>query len=77
MFPLIGPTGASYTRAYPMEKIQGEDFDHPHQRSFWFTHGKVNGIDFWSEENGHGMIRETARKSVALGSGPWTAAHHR
>ena len=67
LFPLIGPTGASYTRAYPMEKIQGEDFDHPHQRSFWFTHGKVNGIDFWSEQASHGVIRETARTTVLSG----------
>jgi hypothetical protein len=67
LFPLIGPTGASYTRAYPMEKIQGEDFDHPHQRSLWFTHGKVNGIDFWSEQAGHGVIRETARTTVLSG----------
>jgi hypothetical protein len=67
LFPLIGPTGASYTRAYPMEKIAGEDFDHPHQRSFWFTHGKVNGIDFWSEQASHGIIRETARTTVLSG----------
>jgi Family of unknown function (DUF6807) len=67
LFPLIGPTGASYTRAYPMGLVAGEDRDHPHQRSFWFTHGRVNGIDFWSEENGHGTIRETARETVLSG----------
>ena len=68
LFPLIGPTGASYTRAYPMEsQVAGEDRDHPHQRSFWFTHGKVNGVDFWSEEKGHGTIHETARKAVISG----------
>lgn len=66
-FPVIGPTGTPITRAYPMQKIAGEDFDHPHQRSFWFTHGKVNGIDFWSEVKGHGSIKETARKTVAAG----------
>ena len=37
---LIGPTGDPYTRAYPMENVPGEDHDHPHQRSCWFTHGK-------------------------------------
>jgi hypothetical protein len=66
-YPLIGPTGVSYTRAYPMENIPGEDRDHPHQRSLWFTHGSVNGVDFWSEEAGHGTIRETARKAVISG----------
>jgi hypothetical protein len=66
-FPLIGPTGESYTRAYPMEMIPGEDRDHPHQRSCWFTHGNVNGVDFWSEGKGTGTIRETARRLVVEG----------
>jgi hypothetical protein len=67
LFPLVGPTGTSYSRAYPMRQVAGEDHDHPHQRSFWFTHGNVNGIDFWSEQPGHGTIRETARKTIAWG----------
>ncbi len=48
-FPVIGPTGDPFTRAYPMVDVPGEDRDHPHQRSCWFTHGNVNGVDFWSE----------------------------
>ncbi len=67
LFPLVGPTGSSYTRAYPMETLAGEDRDHPHQRSLWFTHGKVNGIDFWSEQKGHGTIKETARTCTVSG----------
>ncbi|WP_152050521.1 DUF6807 domain-containing protein [Tautonia marina] len=49
-FPVIGPTGAPMTRAYPMEDVEGEDRDHPHQRSFWFTHGNVDGVDFWASD---------------------------
>jgi methane monooxygenase PmoA-like len=49
LWPIIGPTGAAMTRSYPMKKVAGEATDHPHQRSFWFTHGDVNGVDFWSE----------------------------
>ncbi len=67
LFPLIGPTGDSYTRAYPMETAPDEDHDHPHQKSFWFTHGKVNRVDFWSEQGQHGTIKETARKCVVAG----------
>jgi hypothetical protein len=67
LYPLIGPTGASYTRAFPMLDIPGEDRDHPHQRSCWFTHGNVNGIDFWSEGKQAGRIRETSRTIVAEG----------
>lgn len=49
LWPVLGPTGKEMTRAFPMEKRAGETSDHPHQRSFWFTHGDVNGVDFWSE----------------------------
>ena len=66
-FPLIGPTGDSYTRAYPTLTVADEDHDHPHQRSCWFTFGKVNGVDFWSEGNRFGTIQETGRKLVAAG----------
>ncbi len=50
LWPVIGPTGKEMTRAWPMrEGNPDEKIDHPHQRSFWFTHGEVNGIDFWAE----------------------------
>ena len=50
LWPIIGPTGKEMTRGWPMrEGNPDEKTDHPHQRSFWFTHGEVNGIDFWAE----------------------------
>ena len=70
-YPLIGPTGAAITRAYPTEKVAGETRDHPHQRSFWFTHGDVNGYDFWASDflntpnPKFGKIKETSRKFLA------------
>jgi hypothetical protein len=48
-WPLIGPGGVKMTRSYPMEKVDGEDTDHIHHRSLWFSHGLVNGVDFWGE----------------------------
>lgn len=57
LFPVIGPNGTQMTRDYPMKYVDGEKHDHPHQRSLWFTHGNVNGIDFWSEVKQHGWIR--------------------
>ena len=66
-FPLIGPTGESYTRTYPMSILPDEDHDHPHQRSCWFTFGNVNGVDFWSEGKRFGTIKETGRKLVVAG----------
>lgn len=50
VWPIIGPTGEEMTRAWPMKDgVEGEKKDHIHHRSFWFTHGNVNGVDFWAE----------------------------
>ncbi|MER3417076.1 MAG: hypothetical protein C4297_12815 [Gemmataceae bacterium] len=68
--PVLGPGDVPVTRGYPMVQAQGESRDHPHQRALWFTHGDVipegitlsrrakgvQGIDFWSEQPGHGRI---------------------
>jgi hypothetical protein len=53
-WPVIGPGGAKMTRAWPMEEVPGEERDHPHHRSLWFSHGAVNGVDFWSEAISYG-----------------------
>jgi hypothetical protein len=66
-YPIIGPTGVAVTRSFPMEKVEGESQDHPHQRSLWFTHGEVNGIDFWAESDKTG--RQVHRGFEALDSG--------
>lgn len=51
LWPIIGPTGKPMTRAYPMiDGVEGERTDHPHQASFWFTHGDVNGYSFWHKD---------------------------
>jgi hypothetical protein len=49
LWPIIGPTGKAVTRPWPMEPATKGTTDHPHHRSLWFTHGSVNGIDFWTE----------------------------
>ena len=50
LYPVIGPNGEEMTRSYPMKKgVAGEADDHHHHKSLWFTHGNINGIDFWSE----------------------------
>ena len=61
-WPIYGPTQAAMTRAYPMQdpKMDSLDsFDHIHQRSLWLTHGDVNGVDFWTEANGSGVIQHS------------------
>jgi hypothetical protein len=70
VWPIIGPTGKPMTRSWPMgEKGSVEMADHVHQRSFWFTHGDVNGTDFWAEEGKPvGTIKH--REFVQVQGGP-------
>lgn len=57
VWPIIGPSGVEMTRAYPMGPSLVKKPDHPHHRSLWFTHGNVNGIDFWKEVGSTAQIR--------------------
>lgn len=59
VWPLLAPGGAAVTRAWPMQEEAGAAVDHPHQRSLWFAHGDVNGIDFWTEGDKAGRIEQT------------------
>ena len=70
-YPMNAPGDIPVTRAWPMEKgAPKETTDHVHQKSAWFCHGDVipegielkhkvkgvTGVDFWSENVGHGNI---------------------
>jgi hypothetical protein len=67
-YPLLGPGGVAMTRNAPMKEVAGEDRDHPHHRSFWFTHGNVNGVDFWSEARDFGKIVHGSFVKVSSGA---------
>ncbi|MEE3076637.1 MAG: PmoA family protein [Planctomycetota bacterium] len=58
LWPVMGPDSVELTRGYPMRAEGGEHErkDHVHHRSFWFTHGDVNGVSFWHENDTHGNI---------------------
>lgn len=53
LHPLLTANGKRITRVYPMESIDGETKDHQHHRGLWFTHGDVNGLDFWANERSY------------------------
>ena len=55
VWPLRTATGLIVTRRFPMEKFPGETSDHPHQRGMFFSHGDVNGYNFWATEPGSGI----------------------
>src|SRR5437868_4187671 len=50
LYPLRSPSGKIVTRHFPIETVEGEPKDHPHQRGLWFSHERVNGFDFWNNE---------------------------
>jgi hypothetical protein len=60
LHPLRSASGKVVTRGYPMLDIPTEPHDHPHHRGLWFTHGAVNGIDFWANE----PTQKSARKGI-------------
>ncbi|KAA3611492.1 MAG: hypothetical protein DWQ01_05215 [Planctomycetota bacterium] len=68
-YPLFGPKGQAMTRSYPMAHVSGEAKDHPHHRSLWFTHGNVNGFDFW-HASGDQYPRIVFRRLASSSSGP-------
>jgi hypothetical protein len=67
------------------ESIPGESKDHHHQKSAWFCHGDVipegmtlkhkirgvEGVDFWSENKGHGkiVVTEAGKPAVSKNKG--------
>lgn len=67
-YPVMGPTGAAVIRHWPMAEKPDEARDHPHHKSLWFTHGDVNGVDFWADGETRGRIVHD--KFVEVSSGP-------
>ncbi len=51
-YPILTSDGKPFTRRWPLEETTNESHDHPHHRGLWFTHGDINGVDFWTEVPG-------------------------
>ncbi|MDP7496956.1 MAG: PmoA family protein, partial [Roseibacillus sp.] len=61
LYPLMSPSGTHLTRQHPfVEGVPGEKSDHPHHTGFWFTHGNVNGHDFWHKDDCRIVTRNVA-----------------
>ena len=71
LHPVRSAGGVIVTRGYPMENIPGENRDHAHHRGLWFSHGDVNGYDFWANEftqkprSKKGIVRVTEIRHTA------------
>ncbi len=93
IYPLNAPGKLPVTRAYPIEKDvpKGGSKDHVHHQSVWFCHGDVipegiklkhkirgvEGVDFWSVHEGHGLIVCTkVGKPEVDGNHAWVTTHN-
>jgi len=81
-YPLLGPGGAGMTRNWPMQETPGEEHDHIHHRGLWYTQGKVNGVDFWTEgatkgrivHRGFDEIKSGTETGIVKSRNDWVAA---
>src|SRR6185295_10132795 len=51
--PLTTPTGIRVTRSFPLEKVEGEPVDHPHQKGLWMGTERLSGMDLWENDSSY------------------------
>ena len=67
LWRIIGPTGKSMTRGFPMADVEGETTDHVHQRGLLFGHQGVAGFDTWTEPATYRDNPNYARRLATIG----------
>ncbi|MEZ5400079.1 MAG: PmoA family protein [Bryobacteraceae bacterium] len=63
LHPLRTADGKIVSRVWPMEEKEGEAKDHVHHQGLWFSHGDVNGFDFWAN---HPSQKSTKKGTIEL-----------
>jgi len=66
IWPLQAAAATPVTRSWPMAEEADAEQDHPHQRSLWFAHGDVDGVDFWTEGKTAGRVELDGRLRSVL-----------
>jgi hypothetical protein len=51
--PLTTPDGIRVTRSFPLEKVEGEPIDHPHQKGLWMGTERLSGMDLWENDSAY------------------------
>lgn len=60
LYPVFSSSGIRMQRLYPLKKVEGESYDHPHHVGVFFTYGsdgEVNGNSFWAGQQGQTRIK--------------------
>jgi hypothetical protein len=68
VYPLRTASGVIVTRHFPMEEFPNETKDHPHHRGMFFSHGEINGYNFWATEATPPPGANPARRSPGAGA---------
>ena len=78
LWPIIGPDQQKMTRSYPLDSgVEGEAHDHPHHRGLWMTFGDVDGMDWWAEGTGRGVVaHRRVTEAIADGKTAQVTAEH-
>jgi len=71
--PVISVNGKSVLRP-PVPEGNPEKLDHIHHRGIWVAHGDINGVDNWSESDGHGWT--VHQEFLELTGGPVFGRFH-
>ena len=82
LYPLIGAAGVNVSRDFPMKKDtpgEAKFLDHPHHRSLWFGHSRINEINFWAEyqvfgnqvHSGFADVRSTGHQGRFTATTQW------
>ena len=58
-FPILLDGRLPLTRGWPVDPGPDDEADHRHHRGLWFTHGSVNGHDFWTEGRGPRIVQDS------------------
>jgi hypothetical protein len=77
LYPVLAADGTQLNRDFPMKTVDGEENDHTHHRSLWFTHGAVNGIDFWTDVPKRGNIVNDTASATTSGAVGTIQSHNR
>jgi hypothetical protein len=48
--PILTSSGKHVTRGFPLEKLEGEPTDHPHQRGVWIGAEHLSGMNLWEND---------------------------
>src|SRR5262245_30084771 len=73
LHPILSASGEVVTRGWPVDSLPGDSNDHMWHRGLWYSHGDINGVDFWREKGRDQTGRLIPKRSPQAKAGQITA----